>query len=328
MQNLLPIISDLGAPGKSATDSAGQRPMSPTEPPSRPTATQGDRVIVALEPARVRPSGLNPRDPSRLTRDGTAELREMIATVGQMNPATVRMLEGDPDYDYEVIAGVRRHRCVLDLASDGIDIKLAAVIVDVDDLAAARLADSENRGRAEISEYERGVYLARLLEERFEGSQKKLASAFGIDPPRLSRLVSLARWPGELVAAFGDTHAIRQQDVTELQAAMKDSAAKRAIVEHAGELAERQAKLRSAGKALLDANQVRRKLVAATRPGDDKPEPDANARVVVRSRSKRGIAVFIREPNQDLHDAVVEAIEATIAKLQVGDVAAPEPASG
>lgn len=317
MSDLFSDAPELAVTGDIALNVTGQTPRSPTEPAFHPAAAQGDRVIVALDPARVRPSDLNPRDPSRLTRDSTAELRDMIATVGQMNPATVRTLAGDPDYDYEVLAGVRRHRCVLDLASDGVDIKLAAVIVDVDDLAAARLADSENRGRAEISEYERGVYLARLLEERFEGKQKRLAAAFGIDPARLSRLVSLARWPGDLIAAFGDTHDIRQQDVTELQASMKDPAATRAIVEHAGELAERQAKLRSAGKPLLDANQIRRKLVAAARPRDDKPKPDASVRLVVRSRSKHGIAVFIREPNQELHDTIVTAIGAALEQLDV-----------
>ncbi|MEL0209087.1 MAG: ParB N-terminal domain-containing protein, partial [Novosphingobium sp.] len=63
-----------------------------------------------LDPARVRVWKGNARSYEHLTVDSCRELIDsIIAEGGQKVPAVVRRIDGDPDHDFEVIAGTRRH---------------------------------------------------------------------------------------------------------------------------------------------------------------------------------------------------------------------------
>ena len=63
-----------------------------------------------LDPARVRIWPGNARSYQHLSEDSCRELIDsIIAEGGQKVPAVVRRVEDDPAYDYEVIAGTRRH---------------------------------------------------------------------------------------------------------------------------------------------------------------------------------------------------------------------------
>ena len=63
-----------------------------------------------LDPARVRPWPGNARSYAHLSEDSCQELIDsIIAEGGQKVPAIVRRIEGDPNHEYEVIAGTRRH---------------------------------------------------------------------------------------------------------------------------------------------------------------------------------------------------------------------------
>jgi ParB family chromosome partitioning protein len=60
-------------------------------------------------------------------------------------PAVVRRVEGDPDHDYEVIAGTRRHWSIRWLRANSYpDMMFVAQVAQLDDEAAFRLADIEN----------------------------------------------------------------------------------------------------------------------------------------------------------------------------------------
>ena len=63
-----------------------------------------------LDPSRVRIWPGHARSYAHLSEESCRELIDsLIAEGGQKVPAVVRRVEGDPDHDYEVIAGTRRH---------------------------------------------------------------------------------------------------------------------------------------------------------------------------------------------------------------------------
>ncbi|WP_341713969.1 ParB N-terminal domain-containing protein, partial [Erythrobacter sp.] len=63
-----------------------------------------------LDPTRVRPWAGNARSYEHLNEENCRELIDsLIAEGGQKVPAVVRRISGDPDHEYEVIAGTRRH---------------------------------------------------------------------------------------------------------------------------------------------------------------------------------------------------------------------------
>ena len=63
-----------------------------------------------INPARVRVWAGNARIQERLSVEAVRDLIDSIlAEGGQKVPVVVRHVNGDPDHDYEVIAGTRRH---------------------------------------------------------------------------------------------------------------------------------------------------------------------------------------------------------------------------
>ena len=62
-----------------------------------------------VDPARCRPWRMHNRDLDHLSEESCRDLIDsFLAAKRQRIPAIVRRLKDDPDYDYEIIAGVRR----------------------------------------------------------------------------------------------------------------------------------------------------------------------------------------------------------------------------
>lgn len=282
---------------------------------SSPASPKGRRIVL-VDPAIIRPSPLNPRDVTKLTRENTADLRDMIQMVGQLNPGAVRRIKGDPHYQYELLAGTRRHRCITDLRADGHDMLFAAVVHDVDDLDGAKISDAENRGIAAISEYEYAVYVERLLTGRFGGIQARLADAMKIDAGRLSRLLALARWEPELLGAYGDPRLIRQQDVVALQA-VKDERRDR-MLEAARTLSRKQQHLEIDGDALIDPVLVRRRLLAAASDRSEPAPADVRlgGRLKITKQSRNGLSLYVAAGDPGQHEAILAAIEAALSRFE------------
>jgi ParB family chromosome partitioning protein len=102
-----------------------------------------------LDPARVRIWPGNARTYAHLSEENCRELIDsIVAEGGQKVPAVVRRVDGDPDHDFEVIAGTRRHWSISWLRSHSYpDMMFVAQVAQLDDEAAFRLADLENRAR-------------------------------------------------------------------------------------------------------------------------------------------------------------------------------------
>lgn len=110
-----------------------------------------------LNPARVRIWAGNARIQSQLSEASCRDLIDSIrAEGGQKVPVVVRRIENDGAHDFELIVGTRRHFAISWLRVNAYpDMKLLAHVVDIDDEAAFRLADIENRARKDISDIER-----------------------------------------------------------------------------------------------------------------------------------------------------------------------------
>ena len=108
--------------------------------------------IFAVDPRRVRPWKYHNRTSAWYTRERCLDLIESIAKDGQQEPALARKLSGDPNFDYELIYGMRRR-----FACEYLNAKLKLRVLDADDARAAVLMHIENADRQDITPMERAL---------------------------------------------------------------------------------------------------------------------------------------------------------------------------
>ena len=124
-------------------------------------------------------------------------LKEDIKSIGgNVQPIKVRPLRGEAG-KYEIVYGHRRHQACLELGLE--------VLSMVDDLDEKRLfieMDRENRQRKDLRPFEVGAMYAKALDEGLFSSARKLADEVQMDHSQLSKALSLARLPSEVLKAF------------------------------------------------------------------------------------------------------------------------------
>ena len=120
------------------------------------------------------------RDYAALNEETCADLIESFKAEGRQNfPAIVRRVEDDPEHDWEVICGARRHWTVSWMrAHHQPDFKFLIEPRELTDEEAFRLADLENRSRRDLSDYER----ARRLCARSRSVLRRQSTADGRTP--------------------------------------------------------------------------------------------------------------------------------------------------
>ncbi|WCT80252.1 ParB/RepB/Spo0J family partition protein [Novosphingobium humi] len=219
-----------------------------------------------LDPARVRVWEGNARSYQHLSEESCRELIDsIIAEGGQKVPAVVRRLEGDPQHDYEVIAGTRRHWSISWLRAHSYpDMQFVAQVVQIDDEAAFRLADLENRARKDVSDLERARNYAAALKTHYGNHQSRMAERLKLSKGWLSKMLKVAALPDAVVAAFASPADVQLKPAYPLAQAMDDKAAAAAILREAKALAAEQK------QAPIPAAQVIARLMAAPR-GDKAP---------------------------------------------------------
>ena len=111
------------------------------------------------------------------------DLAEDIRKNGQLQPAIVRKINTDLNYDYEIIAGERRWKACL-LAN----ITLSAMLTDQDDAGCLVIQTSENRKKS-LSPYSLAVVYQRLMIDLDIG-QNELSKKLGIPKSSFGDLMS------------------------------------------------------------------------------------------------------------------------------------------
>ncbi|WP_083957605.1 ParB/RepB/Spo0J family partition protein [Tateyamaria omphalii] len=170
-----------------------------------------------IDPALCRLWPGNPRAARTLTDDACADLIDSLRTQGRQElPAIVRPLPQDDTHSYEIICGARRHHAVMHLRAAGMDIGFLVELRALSDEEAFRVADVENRTRADISDYDRAKSYAAALDTYYDGVQAHMAARMQVSTAWLSRHLQLARLPQEIVAAFADPGDIRERHARQI----------------------------------------------------------------------------------------------------------------
>lgn len=162
------------------------------------------RSAMSIQPGECSVWDGNPRDQPGLTADSCRSLIDSIASEGGNRiPVLVRLNPPGTDRPYQLLVGSRRRFAVDWLNHNGRpELRLAALVVDLSDEEAFRLADIENRERADISELDRARSYQNAVDRFYGGVQSRMAEALTLSNSQLSRLLALAQLPEEVVGAF------------------------------------------------------------------------------------------------------------------------------
>ena len=235
-----------------------------------------------VDPARCRIWARHNRDYAALSEARCADLIESFVAQGRQEvPAIVRRVTDDPAHDFEVICGARRHWSVAWLrAHNHPEIRYLVEIRDLTDEQAFRVADLENRARADLSDLERARDYLKALDLYYHGRQKDMARRLNQSEAWLSRYLDLARLPEEVVAAFPDPFELKISHIAPLKALLKAEASRDGAMAEARRLAAARRAGGGEGLPATAPETIRALTAAAARPAKTAPRKSGSAPVV------------------------------------------------
>lgn len=325
----------------------GAPPVAETPPPAPPAGPRPERLStrftslarvatgdvkektqLLVDPARCRMWPRHNRRYELLTEASCADLLEGLRSQGEQEfPAIVRRVQDDPDIDYEVVCGARRHWSVTFLREvEHRQIRFLVEERELDDEAAFRLSDIENRARTDICDFERAMDYRSAVDAYYGGVARRMAERLEVTEQWLSRFLDLAKLPTTIVEAFGDIRQLRENHARVIKPLLAETQSRKQVMAEAERLAAEQARRRDAGEPLLEAAPVLEGLKSAAagkgRGGAarSRPEVVANAagtRLFTLSPkgAKRAVielALDSKASNADFH----AAFETALAKLR------------
>lgn len=252
-----------------------------------------------VDPAKCRPWRMHNRDLDHLSEESCRDLIDsFLSAKKQRIPAIVRRLKNDPEFDFEIIAGVRRWWTVQWLRDHHHpEFEYLVTIQNVTDEEAFRVSDVENRSRKDISDWERAKEYTIALAEFYEGSQSQMAEHLNLSKSWLSRLLDVARLPEDLVVAFSDTHDITVRVARDIKPLAGDARALAKMRDEAGRI--EQERTESSGK--LSGPEVAKRLVKATVQPASKSASETEitgkrGKIILRYTKARGGGLTIKVP--------------------------------
>lgn len=203
-----------------------------------------NRTHEQVDPARCRMWEGHNRDYALLTEERCADLIESMKAQGRQEmPAIVRRVSGDPDFDFEVICGARRHWTISWLRAHNYpEFKFLVDVREIGDEEAFRLADIENRARDDLTDLERARDYLRALDLYYEGRQRTMAERLKVSESWLTRYLDLARLPSEIMRAFANPQDLGVRNAIAIKALMKPDDRKLRVFAEAERIADARAK--------------------------------------------------------------------------------------
>lgn len=270
------------------------------------------RVHELVDPARCRIWDGHNRDYAALDENSCADLIESLRAQGRQEVAAiVRRVTGDPQCDFEVVCGARRHWSVSWLRGhDYPDLRFLIEPRELTDEEAFRVADLENRSRRDLSDYERATDYARAIERYYGGSQKRMVDRLQVTKSWLSRYLELAKLPPEVIACFGSPHVIGISHAADLAPSLRAPAMRRRVLSQAELITRDQTERQAVGSALMPPRAVVLLLLAKPGAAKRRLEPDVVIRgpagtVVAQASKSRGGDLTIQLPKGMTLDAQV-----------------------
>lgn len=230
-------VKEKGAPSPYETSAA--RPVVPAAELALTgrTSPMAERTnVFAVDPARCRPWKYHNRTSAWYTKERCQDLIDSLVKDGQSEPALARKLVGDPDFDFELIYGMRRR-----FAAEYTHSKLKLRLTDADDAKCAVLMHVENADRADITPMERALSFLQQLEAKIFVTQEAMAEAFGLSSPQVTKLLKAAQIfkHASIAALFGDRSAVPVAPAYELMTLMERPGAKEVVLKAAQNLGAR-----------------------------------------------------------------------------------------
>ena len=276
-----------------------------------------------LDPARVRVWEGNARSYAHLSEESCRELIDsIIAEGGQKVPAVVRRIDGDPEHDYEVIAGTRRHWSISWLRAHSYpDMQFVAQVAQLDDEAAFRLADLENRARKDVSDLERARNYAAALKDHYGNHMTRMAERLKLSKGWLSKMLKVAAIPDAVLAAFASPADVQLKPAYPLAQMLDDKDKAPAIRKEAARLAREQEARRASGRPALPAADVLKALLAAPEAAQTRAAPlvvtsyHGRPLVSVQTSNRQGVTLRLHAGSGADADEVLAAVRDALDRL-------------
>jgi ParB family chromosome partitioning protein len=193
-----------------------------------------------------------------------ALIDDIAARRGNIVAVKVRRTPPGSAQPYEVLMGHRRRFAVQWLNHNGRpEILLKAQIVEMSDEEVFRHLDAEHRDRDEGGELERARGYEVAVDRFYHGVQSRMAEALGFSNSQISRFLSLAQLPQEVVRAFPTPDELRVRHAEVLTPLLRRPAQRALIFQAAALLAHEQQVLALRHEPLLSAATVLGRLKQA-----------------------------------------------------------------
>src|SRR3984957_10810972 len=188
-------------------------------------------LVLRLDPKRVRATEfINRHERAFLENDPKfIELKDSLRSNGQEHPIRVRALSGDPDVDFEIVSGHRRHRACLSLDAEtqgGFPIFALADVKASESRDLVLKMYRENEERADLSAFEKGTMFRQWLSSGVFAEQGELAVAIGVSDATVTKYLQIAELPSSVIAAFSDPRDIAVRWSHDLTKAFKTNPGK------------------------------------------------------------------------------------------------------
>jgi ParB family transcriptional regulator, chromosome partitioning protein len=209
--------------------------------------------IFAVDPKRVRPWKYHNRTEAWYTRERCQDLTDSIAKDGQQEPALARRIKDDPNFDYELIYGMRRR-----FACELLGRKLKLRVIEADDARAAVLMHIENADRQDITPMERALSFQIQIEAKVFATQEALSEAMGLSKGQVAKMLKAAALlkQGTIAGLFADRSAVPVEQAYKLSTLLERPGAKEVIFQAAKNLGRE-------GEGRREPAEVIRTLIAS-----------------------------------------------------------------
>ena len=330
-------IEQIGATQPAPTDvpASGAAPKSSTDFLTRRGVAFDEIVRTVKTPTiRLKPHECsiwpgNARDYEALTYERCESLIESIINEGRNREAAVVRRTPDAEKPYELIVGTRRHWSIAWChANHRSEVELVVRIEQLDDEAAFRLADIENREREDVSDLERARNYKHAITTFYGGVRQKMADRLAMPKQRLHDLLQLSEVPDVIVAAYASPHDIKIHHAAKLLPLIRVHTTRLLIEQEASIIAAEQAARRDAGEPLIDAPKVLARLVASAVPKRAGPKAKhalvSSAGVpvgaLVSNHATKGLVLKVMPAASLTVDEILEALRPAIeaAKFKKG----------